>query len=357
MAFYRTTIILKTDIVDSTPKLAGQTQVEMGLQRKQHNQFISETAAKYHGSVFQEEGDAFWIEFPSVTDAVLSAIDMHQSLRTAQAGKGENQRLAIRAVVTVGDILHQEKDTIGMCMSLTARIEKITPPDEIYLSGAAWLVLNKAEVQTSFVGEFNLKGFSEPEKVYKVDRKVGIRVLTNHYIVLADAKGFSKFFNSHSTEEIEKFLLEYDNLMNNICARHSGVVRQVSGDMYFLTFMDANQTIAALRMLCQDWSRIKEYYNFGISIGVHKGNLHVFRDYVFGNDINTTGFLSELGRFYEMNIDKVFAAISGSVKDEVSIAFDDIRFQELDPDQISHDSYRAVVRENRVYRFMIEGDE
>jgi hypothetical protein len=83
----------------------------------------------------------------------------------------------------------------------------------------------------------------------------------------------------------------------------------------------------------------------------------VFRDYVFGNDINTTGFLSELGRFYEMNIDKVFAAISGSVKDEVSIAFDDIRFQELDPDQISHDSYRAVVRENRVYRFMIEGDE
>src|SRR5262245_62114372 len=113
MANYRTTVILKTDIVDSTPKLAGQTQVEMGLQRKQHKQFISETAAKYRGSVFQEEGDAFWIELPSVTDAVLSAIDMHQSLRTAQAGKGENQRLAIRAVVTVGDILHQEKDTIG----------------------------------------------------------------------------------------------------------------------------------------------------------------------------------------------------------------------------------------------------
>jgi len=46
MAIYRTTVILKTDIVDSTPRLAEQTQAEMSLQRRQHKQFISETAAK-----------------------------------------------------------------------------------------------------------------------------------------------------------------------------------------------------------------------------------------------------------------------------------------------------------------------
>lgn len=79
----------------------------MSLQRKQHKQFISETVARQHGSIFQEEGDAYWIEFPSVTNACLSAIEMHQNLRSMQAGKGEKQRLAIRAVVTVGDILHQ----------------------------------------------------------------------------------------------------------------------------------------------------------------------------------------------------------------------------------------------------------
>ncbi|MCI0555348.1 MAG: adenylate/guanylate cyclase domain-containing protein, partial [Anaerolineae bacterium] len=171
MATLRTTVILKTDIVDSTPRVAGQTQSEMGLQRKQHKQFISDVAIKNRGAIFQEEGDAYWIEFPSVTTAVLATIQMHQNLRSMQAGKGEKQRLAIRAAITVGDILHQESDSIGTTMSLTARIEKITPPDEIYLSHAAWLVLNKAEVQTSFVNEFNLKGFSEPEKVYKVDQK------------------------------------------------------------------------------------------------------------------------------------------------------------------------------------------
>jgi len=88
MENYRTTVILKTDIVDSTLKLAVQTQTEMSLQRKQHKQFISEIATKHQGSVFQEEGDAYLVECPSVTNAVLAAIEMHQTLRSMQARKG-----------------------------------------------------------------------------------------------------------------------------------------------------------------------------------------------------------------------------------------------------------------------------
>ena len=60
MANYRTTVILKTDIVDSTLRLSEQTQAEMGLQRKQHKQFIEETAIQHRGSVFDEEGDGYW---------------------------------------------------------------------------------------------------------------------------------------------------------------------------------------------------------------------------------------------------------------------------------------------------------
>ena len=273
----RTTVILKTDVVDSTPRIAGQTQTEMGLQRKQHKQFISDVAIKHLGAIFQEESDAYWIEFPSVTTAVLAAIEMHQNLRSMQAGKSEKQRLAIRAAITVGDILHQEDDSIGTTMSLTARIEKVTPPDEIYLSHAAWLVINKAEVQTSFVNEFHFKGFSEPEKVYKVDQKYGIRVLTDQCIVLADAKGFTNFFRSTNAAVVENFLLEYDDLMNDICAKHGGVIRQINGDMYFITFEKAEQTM---------------------SVGAHKGNLFLFRSYAFSEDVNTTGYLSELSKFY-----------------------------------------------------------
>ena len=354
MANYRTTVILKTDIVDSTLRLSEQTQAEMGLQRKQHKQFIEETANQHRGSVFDEEGDGYWIEFPSVTDAVLTAIDMHQALRTIQAGKGEKQRLAIRAVVTVGDILHHEKETIGMTMSLTARIANITPPDEIYLSHAAWLVLNKAEVQTSLVGEFDLKGFSEPEKVYKVNQKRGIRVIPDQCIVFADAKGFGKFFKSAGTDGVETFLLEYDDLMNSICAEHGGVVRQVNGDLYFLTFADADETISAMAVLCRKWKSILERYSIGLSIGVHKGNLHVFRSYVFGEDLNVTMSLANLGVFFKSEGNEIFVAVSDKAKITSNIARKDIRFEELD-DKLTADEIRQMaLGEYHAYRLIVE---
>ena len=354
MANLRTTVILKTDVVDSTPRISGQTQSEMGLERRQHKQFITDIATKNLGSVFQEEGDAYWIEFPSVTTAVLAAIEMHQNLRSMQAGKGEKQRLAIRAIITVGDILHQGNDSIGTTMSLTARIEKITPPDETYLSHAAWLILNKAEVQTSFVNEFHFKGFSEPEKVYKVDQKYGIRVLTDQCIVFADAKGFGNFSKLKSTEVVEDFLLEYDDLMSDVCAKHGGVIRQVNGDLYFMTFEAADQTISAIKMFYLNWKRIVYRYDIGMNIGVHKGNLNVFRSYVFGEDINTTMQLSELGRFYKSDQDQIFVVISGKVKDETNITSNDVKFQELDGTKLTQEIYKTIISEHRAYRLVVE---
>jgi class 3 adenylate cyclase len=354
MANLRTTVILKTDTVESTPRTAALTQSEMGLQRKQHKQFISEIAIKNLGAIFQEEGDGYWLEFPSVTAAVLAAIEMHQNLRSTQAGKSEKQRLAIRVTITVGDILHQEQDWIGTTMSLTARIEKVTPPDEIYLSHAAWLVLNKAEVQTSFVNEFNLKGFSEPEKVYKVDQKFGIRNLTNQYIVLADAKGFSNFIKLKSAEVVENFLLEYDDLMNDVCAKHGGVIRQVNGDMYFVTFEKADQTISALKMLCLNWKRVSDRYNVGMSVGAHKGSLFLFRSYAFSEDVNTTAYLSKLGGFYKSDSNQIFVVVSGKLLDETSFTGGEVIFQPLDGEKLTQEIYKTIVRDYRAYRLVVE---
>ena len=277
MANMRTTVIPKTDIVDSTPKTAHLTQSEMGLLRKQHKRVVSEITRKNEGTIFQEEGDAYWIEFPSVTIAVLAAIEMHQTLRAMQIGKSEKQRLAIRVIVTVGAILYQENDTIGTTFSLTARIEKITPSDEIYLSHAAWMVLNKAEVQTSFVGEFKLKGFNEPQYIYKVDQKYRTRTLTDQYIIFTDAKGFTKFLNSMDVEQVESFLLECDDLINEVCEKYNGVIRKVNGDQYFLTFSEVTLALSAIKEMCESWKRIIEHFWVGVSIGVHKRKRKNFR--------------------------------------------------------------------------------
>lgn len=318
MANYRTTIILKTDIVDSTPRLAEQTQIEMNLQRKHHKQFISETAAKHHGRISQEEGDAYWMEFPSVTNACFAALEMHQTLRAEQAGKGEKQRLVIRAVITLGDILHEENNVMGTTMSLTARIEKITPPDETYLSHAAWLALNKAELQTSFVNEFNFKGFENPEKVYKASHKHWSHILISQYILFSDVRGWTDYTKSNGIEVVENFLMEYDDILNDICERHNGLIRNASGDQYFLTFPDVGHALTGARELCKTWAKMKQKYQLGLSIALHKGDLNIIRSYLYSNDIHATEFLERLGSFNRPDKKSISFIASGRVKEDAA---------------------------------------
>jgi class 3 adenylate cyclase len=291
-----------------------------------------------------------------VTQACLAAIEMHQNLRSMQAGKGEKQRLAIRAVITVGDILHQGSDAIGMTMSLTTRLEKITPPDEIYLSHAAWLVLNKAEVQTSFVEEFNLKGFDEPEKVYKVDQKHRVRVLTDQFIVFSDVRGWTGFTKSQEVTEVESFLSDYDDLLNEICSRHGGIIRNISGDQYFITFSESGRLFTAIDDLCAAWKGMIARYKLGLSVAVHKGDLNIIRSYLYSNDIHTTIFLEKMKSLTYPGKETISVITSGTVKDSAKGTHWGNKFREVDSSKITDEKHKAVIREYGAYWFNFEDD-
>src|SRR6266542_3568897 len=277
MTKLRTTVIMKTDIVESTPMIAELSESELTTLVDRQQRFISEAVGRNEGRIIRAEGDSFWIALPSVTAAVLAAIDLHQNLSIMQAGQGEKNRLAIRVVIAVGDILHEADDIHGHAMSLTARIEKITPADEIYLSHAAWLILPKAEVPTSFVDEFTLKGIQEPERIYRVEQKRRTRSIVDQFIVFTDIRGWTSYTKSKMIDDVESLLLVYDDIMNEICDAHGGVIRNTQGDRYFLTFPESHQTLAAVATLCRRWNGIIERYGLGLSVGIHRGDVNILR--------------------------------------------------------------------------------
>jgi class 3 adenylate cyclase len=78
----------------------------------------------------------------------------------------------MRVVIGLGDVATQDAgELIGETLAFVARIEDITPADEIYLTLAARLALKQSEIQTALVDSFPLKGFAEPVPVY-VSRSV-----------------------------------------------------------------------------------------------------------------------------------------------------------------------------------------
>jgi class 3 adenylate cyclase len=351
MTEFRTTVIMKTDIVDSTPRMAELSESEIVRLLNEQKQFTSGIILKNKGSIIRGEGDAFWITFPSVTAAVLSAIEMQQNLKAMQAGKGEG-RLAIRVVITVGDVLHDADDLHGSAMSLTARIEKITPADEIYLSHGAWLLLPKAEAPTSFVNEFKLKGFPDPEKIYKVEQRHRTRIIKNQYVVFTDVRGWGAYTRSRTVEDVEKFLVQYDILVNEVVLQYGGLVRSYWGDSFFLTFSELDQTLAAMENLVKRWDEMIAAFGLGLTIGIHRGDLNIFRMYVFSEDVQATSMLTAF-RFNQPD-SGCSILTSQRIKEDASGTNWERNFIEVDRGKITNKIERGIISEFDIYQFVLD---
>ena len=127
MTALRLTAIMKTDISGSTPRFRSLTGTDLAASLAEHRVLISRLTAEQDGRIVKGEGDSFWIIFPSVTAASLAAISMQEELGRAQSNKGDD-RLAMRIVITLGDVLHEDGDIFGDAVALAARIESVTPP-------------------------------------------------------------------------------------------------------------------------------------------------------------------------------------------------------------------------------------
>src|SRR5215469_7821813 len=190
MTALRVMAIMKTDIVGSTPRFRSLAEADLSGLLAEHREFISRIAASREGRIFKAGGDGFWIAFPSVTAAGLAAMAIQEELRRTQSNKGDD-RLAMRIVITLGDVLNEEGDLFGDAVALADRIEAVTPADETYMSAAARLAVNQAEIRTALVDAFALKGFTEPVPVYRIEQTHHTQVIADQYIVVTDLNNFS----------------------------------------------------------------------------------------------------------------------------------------------------------------------
>lgn len=319
MSNLRSTAVMKTDMRGFTVNVRTLSESDLSSLLKQHKQFILDIAAKHGGGLVKGEGDAFWMTFPSVTAAARAATEIHEELRFTQSGKGDDARLAVRIIIALGDVLHHENDIFGDTVNLAARIEKITPPDEIYLSQAAWLTLNRAEVRTSYVNEFSLKGISEPVKVYRIDQEHRTRIIRDQAIVFSDLHGYTAYTASFPVEEVEKLLIHHETLHNQACEMFGGTIRQFLGDACLMTFPESQAAVGGVEFLTREWDNFarQNRISCSIKVAVHKGDLYLFRSYLYGKAINATSRLTALAGELT-STGKNYVLISGQVRDEIT---------------------------------------
>lgn len=293
MAQLRTAVLMKTDIAESTPSFRARLTADLEVLQMEHHAFVARHAADLGGRILKPTGDGFWLEFPSVTAAARSAIAMQEELSSAQPSRTD--RLSMRVVIGLGDIAEQDSDVAGEVMALIARIEGVTPAEEIYITAAARLALVQAEVQTALVEDFHLKGFDEPIPIYRVELRHRTRIIPNTYVLISDVRGFTQFVETASVLAVEGMLNTLDALISRIRREFGGVARLSVGDSYYLTFAEASQLMAAAERLSADWNATSREvrFNCAINIALHRGRICAFRSFLYGDGILIAGRVQE----------------------------------------------------------------
>ena len=165
-----TLAIVFTDIKGYTAATSSQTHLENARMLKRTERLIEPVLKAYNGQVIKSLGDSYMIVFRSPTEAALCAAAVQDRLHRHNVNRSEEQAIHIRIAMNIGEVRVHRGDVFGEPVNIAARIEGVTPADEIFLSQATYLTMNHSILPTEQVGDFDLKGLPEAVKIYRVKK-------------------------------------------------------------------------------------------------------------------------------------------------------------------------------------------
>jgi class 3 adenylate cyclase len=171
--------IMFTDIVGFTSRTSHQSRAENQAMLDGFEKIVRPLITHFSGQLIKMIGDACLATFSSPTDAVRCGMAMQDALAESNREKPADQQIHIRVAINAGEVRLSGKDVFGEAVNVASRVEGIAPADEIYLTEAVYLAMNKAEVASEPVGTHTLKGIPEPVKVYRVPPRRVVRLVAS----------------------------------------------------------------------------------------------------------------------------------------------------------------------------------
>ena len=151
--------IVFTDIAGFSELSASDENRAMELVNIQR-ELIQPIIDSYDGTLHKEIGDGFLLTFPTVTASVEFGIDFQRAIK-------HHDELKVRIGIHEGEVTVQENDVFGDDVNVGARIEPYSPVGGIAISEKVKLEIGSLpEYQTEYIGEPELKGISQPIKIY-----------------------------------------------------------------------------------------------------------------------------------------------------------------------------------------------
>jgi TolB-like protein/class 3 adenylate cyclase len=170
--------ILAADVAGYS-RLMGEDEAGTRSRFNAHlHELIEPAIASHRGRIVKTTGDALLVEFASVVDAVQCAVDIQKGMAERNADEPDDRRMEFRIGVNLGDVIIEGDDIHGDGVNVTARLEGMSEPGGICISGGAYeQVRNKVSIGFEDIGLQEVKNIAEPVQAYKIIPDAGDRDL------------------------------------------------------------------------------------------------------------------------------------------------------------------------------------
>src|SRR5713226_1265302 len=162
------TAILSAD-VKGYSRLMGQDEVATIRTLTAYREVMATLIRQHRGRVVDSPGDNLLAEYASVVDAVQSAVEIQQELKTRNADLPPSRKMEFRIGINLGDVIVEGERIYGDGVNIAARLESLADPGGLCISGTVHEhIKNKLTLSYEDLGEQAVKNIAEPVRVFRV---------------------------------------------------------------------------------------------------------------------------------------------------------------------------------------------
>ncbi|WP_051328534.1 adenylate/guanylate cyclase domain-containing protein [Geminicoccus roseus] len=132
-------------------------------------QIIDRLVIEHDGRIVGSAGDSVLADFPSIVEALTSAINIQQVLREHNAALPPGQRLEFRIGINLGDVIIDGDDIYGDGVNIATRLQQLAQPGGILISQTVYNhVRGKLDVGFEPLGMHQVKNISQAVAIFRV---------------------------------------------------------------------------------------------------------------------------------------------------------------------------------------------
>jgi len=166
----RLAAILAADVAGYS-RLMGVDEEGTLAQLKAHRRELGDPKiTENRGKIIKTTGDGLLVEFASVVDAVLCALEIQRGMVERNSKVPHDKRIEFRIGIHLGDIIKDDSDIFGNGVNVAARLESIADRGGICISRQVLdQIEDKLNLNFRELGRQNLKNISKPVESYALE--------------------------------------------------------------------------------------------------------------------------------------------------------------------------------------------